>query len=706
MKNRSLLACLGVLLVVFTLSAQTDPMLYQRWNTMNINRVRTQFNNTGLLCDGNEQNIPLARRPSFEYPNGSGINYGTALGFVIGAPASQDPGAVGGGNSENLEYLDGSMDEGPAAFWDEEHYAPYPEVVGSDKAPLSTDPSTWPTSGANRGWPVFIPGTSDSLKVGSEGWPGAGPNGERIADQETYAVMYGWQGTDLGDNERRWLKTHVEMRGLAWTGELYQDFIFWILVVRNLGTAPISRMRVGLHSDFSFLPLAFSPTSTGDTDRHYYDPRLQFAYGTDDNGYEDNPEGGGLAANQIAWGGTMALRMPGASKKVATYDAFHFWMEATTPSGNGAGKELYYRYNLANTGDPDDSNKDGIDDDFDHNGVPDNLDGGPGYYLGLGADGLQLMGSEPFDLAPGQTDTLVFATVFGMSKSQLIKNANNALTLYQSNWQVVKAPEPPRMEIIPGNGRNTILWSTESERDPEFEGYKIYRSTDDGVTWGTETYTDFSGTIKYIPLARFDRIDGIKGNYRTLPEFAWFDLGSETDLPPYRVLDTDTLSYFKRGDTVHVYIDDQLINGLNYRYYVAAYDTGNAITGPLENTAASEPRTGSNTINVVPHAPVAKSALAGVKVVPNPYVVASGWEVGADKQLQFTYLPGEATIHIFNSAGEKVRTLHHNAGTAIAPSIAIWDLKNEDQQLVSAGLYFYYLESPIGKTQGKFIIIM
>ena len=705
-KRTLLLTALGLLLLSSLLSAQSDPMLYQRWNTMNINRLSTQFNNTGMLADGNEQNIPLARKPSFEYPTGSGINYGTCVGFVIGAPAAQDPGAVSGANSENLEYLDGSMDEGPAAFWDEEHYAPFPEVVGSALAPMSTDPSTWPTSGPNRGWPTFIPGTSDSLHVGSEGWPGAGRRGERIADQETYSVMYAWRGTDLGTSERRWLNTQVEMRGLAWSGELYQDFIVWIFVVRNIGTAPIRGMRVGVHSDFSYLPLAFSPTSTGDTDRHFYDPKLQFAYGTDDNAYEDHPEGGSLGANQIAWGGTMALRMPGPSKKVATYDAFNFWMEATTPSGNGASKELYFRYNLANQGDPEDSNKDGIDDDFDHNGIADDLESGQNYYLGLGADGLQVMGSQPFDLAPGQVDTMVFATVFGMSKAQLLKNAASALTLYESGWKVVQAPPAPRLEIIPGNGRNTLLWSAESERDPEFEGYKIYRSTDDGVTWGTETFTDFSGTTKYIPLAHFDRIDGIKGNYRTLPEFAWFNLGSESGLPLPRVIEADTLSYFKRGDTVHVYIDDQLINGLNYRYYIAAYDTGNGITGPLENTAASQPRTGSNTVTVVPHAPVARSLLDQVRVVPNPYVVASGWEVGSDKQLQFTYLPGEATIRIFNSAGEKVRTIQHNAASALAPSIAIWDLKNEDQQLVAAGLYFYYIESSLGRTQGKFLVIM
>jgi hypothetical protein len=704
---KSLTACIALLLVgAFTcpLAAQTDPMLYQRWNIMDINRVRTQFNNTGQLCDGNEQNIPLARPPAFEYPNGSGLSWGTCVALVIGAPGVQDSGAVGGSNPTNLEYLDGAMDEGPAAFWDEEHYAPYADVVGSAKAPLSTDSTTWPTLGPNHGWPATIPGISAPLKVGPEGWPGLGPNGERLADQETYSVMYGWKGTDEGTSDRRWLKTHVEMRGMAWTGELYQDFIVWIFVVRNIGTAPIHGLRTGVHSDFGYLPIHVNP-NIFDTDRHYYDPKLQLAYGTDDDGYEANPKGGTLDATQIAWSGTLALRMPGPTQQVKTYDAFHFWMEATTRRGNGASKELYFRYNLSNQNDPQDSNHDGIDDDFNENGIPDDQEGGPGYYLGLGADGLQTIGSDSLTLAPGQSDTLVFATVFGLSKNQLFTNASRALTLYRSGWNVVRPPAPPRMEIVPGDGRVTLYWSTASEREKKFEGYKIYRSEDNGVTWGADKFTDFSGSTRYIPLQQYDLIDSISGHYRTLPEFTWYNLGSETGLPPVKIIDNDSLSVFHRGDTVRVFVDDRVTNGLRYRYYVAAYDTGNGITGPLENTPASIPAAGTNTVEVIPHAAVSVASLNGVKVVPNPYVVANGWEQGTEHQVQFTHLPMRATIRIFNSAGELIRTVEHDGTGAMAPSIAIWDLKNSHDQLVAPGLYFFHLDSPIGTTTGKFIVI-
>lgn len=707
MKSFKFLLIAGILIISsISFAQQNDPMIYERWNILDINRVKDQFNNMGELCDGNEQNVPLARPPAFEYPNGSGVSYGTCVGLVIGAPGVQDSGAVGGDNPDHLPYLDGSMNEGPAAFWDPQHYAVYPDVVGGSKATLSTDKSTWPTSGPNNGWPANIPGTGEPLKVGSDGWPGFGKNGEKLSDQETFSVMYGWKGRKTGVENRRWLKTNVEMWGMAWKGQLYQDFIVWVYVVRNIGTAPIKDMRVGIHSDFGYIPEFLSPNGSGDPNRHYYYPALQLAWGrADDDNNVPNPFGAGNLS-PVAMSGTIALRMPGPTKKVETYDAFHFWQDATTPRGNGASPELYYKYNLANQNDPRDSNHDGIDDDFDEDGVPETLNGGPNYYLASGSDGLQVLGSGPFTLNPGQTDTLIFATVFGMSQKELFQHAYNAYYLYHSDWKIIKAPDAPKVEVVPQDGKNILYWSTNSEKAKGFEGYKIYRSEDNGVTWGSQTFTDFGGNIHYIPLEQFDKIDTIKGHYTTLPEYAWYDLGSDNGLPPETIIPNDSLSYFKKNDTVRVFVDDNVTNGLKYRYYVAAYDTGHGITGPLENTAESKPANGTNTVEVVPHAAVSTGNLSQVKVVPNPYVVADGWEQGTNHQVQFTHLPETATIHIYNVSGESIITLEHNGSGSMAPSIETWDLKNANQQLVAPGLYFYYIDSPTGTAQGKFIIIL
>jgi hypothetical protein len=688
--------------------AQENPMVYQRWNDFNINKVSTEFNNTGMLCNGNQQTRALAREPSFEYPTGSGISWGTCVGVALGAPLTQDPGVIGGyPNPANdpTAFCDATIDEGPAAFWDEEHFYPYAQFVNGDFAILSTDQTTWPNP-----WPTVYPILNDPIAFDSStGWPGFGLNGKQLADQETFSVVEAWGGTDqLTSNSPypNFLKTQMIVRGMAWEGTLYEDFIVWVYIIRNIGTAPIVDLHAGIHADFSFIPQFYQGIGFDD-DRHYYDPELQLAYGTDDNGYEESPLGGTIPPENIAWAGVVVLQMPGVSKKVKTYDAFHFWMAATTPSGNGARPDWYYDYNIRNENDPEDSDDDGIDDDFDHNGIPDANEGGQGYYLGLGADGLQTLGSEPFNLNPGESDTLIFATVFGTSEKDIKTNSQRALTLFQNNWKVIEAPKAPVAEVFTGNRRVQLVWGTRSEWDSDFEGYKIYRSDDKGISWGEKTFKDFEGGIHYIPLSQFDLEDGIKGNYRTIPQYAWFDLGSDNWSQLRKVVEVDTFDYFDVGDTINIFFDNDVINGLAYRYYVAAYDSGNGIIGPLENSFSNTPNNKNNTVEVIPQAPVATDNLDQVTVVPNPYRVAEIWENAlTEHQIQFTNLPAEATIKIFNSSGDLIKTIDHTATNNSAPSIAMWDLKNEYNQLVAAGVYFYYITSSIGAKSGKFFVIL
>ena len=697
-------------IVVFSnfIFAQNNPMDYQRWNIFNINKVSTELNNTGMLCNGNQQTRALAREPSFEYPAGSGISWGTCVGVALGAPLTQDTGAVGGYPNpinDPTAFCDATIDEGPAAFWDEEHFYPYAEFVNSDYAILSNDSSTWPNP-----WPNVYPVLNDPIQFDSlTNWPGFGPNGRQLANQETFSVVEAWGGTDQLTSTSpypNFLKTQMIVRGMAWEGTLYEDFVVWVYIIRNIGTGPITDLRAAIHADFSFIPQFYSGIGFDD-DRHYYDPDLQLAYGTDDNGYEESPLGGTIPPDKIAWAGVVVLQMPGVSKKVKTYDAFHFWMAATTPSGNGARPDWYYDYNIRNENDPEDSDDDGIDDDFDHNGIPDAVEGGQGYYLGLGADGLQTLGSEPFNLNPGESDTLIFATVFGTSEKDIKTNSQRALTLFENNWKVIEAPKAPIAEAFTGNRRIQLVWGTRSESDADFEGYKIYRSEDGGLTWGDKTFKDFEGGIHYIPLAQFDLEDGIKGNYRSIPQYAWFDLGSDNWSQLRQVVEVDTFDNFDVGDTINIFFDNDVINGLRYRYYVAAYDSGNGIIGPLENNYSNTPNEMNNTVEVIPQAPVATDNLDAVTVVPNPYRVAEIWENGlSDHQIQFTNLPAEATIKIFNSSGDLVSTIDHTATNNDAPSIATWDLKNQYNQLCAGGVYFYYITSSIGTKTGKFFVIL
>jgi hypothetical protein len=115
----------------------------------------------------------------------------------------------------------------------------------------------------------------------------------------------------------------------------------------------------------------------------------------------------------------------------------------------------------------------------------------------------------------------------------------------------------------------------------------------------------------------------------------------------------------------------------------------------------------NNTVQVIPQAPVAKNTMDEIKVVPNPYRIAEIWETGlSDHQIQFTNMPAEATIKIFNSSGELIRTIYHSTTESLAPSIAKWDLRNNYSQLIAPGVYFYSITSVIGNKTGKFFIIL
>ncbi|MBN1755482.1 hypothetical protein JW877_04625 [bacterium] len=95
-----------------------------------------------------------------------------------------------------------------------------------------------------------------------------------------------------------------------------------------------------------------------------------------------------------------------------------------------------------------------------------------------------------------------------------------------------------------------------------------------------------------------------------------------------------------------------------------------------------------------------------IKVVPNPYVIRADWDRSKNtRKIQFTHLPQECTIRIYNLAGDLVRTLEHFA-TIEDGGVEEWDIRTEDDQIPASGVYIYYLSTPGGQEKtGKFSII-
>ena len=140
--------------------------------------------------------------------------------------------------------------------------------------------------------------------------------------------------------------------------------------------------------------------------------------------------------------------------------------------------------------------------------------------------------------------------------------------------------------IIIDNGSET-----ETSVDPvtgtvAFEGYRIYRSTDNGISWGTVINNfDGSPTEVYKPLAIYDLENEYSGPFAMSDPLLYYDMGSNSGLK-------------------YSYVDESVINGYEYYYSVSAYDHPDTWSGapvdPLEN-------------------PKQKDAQNTVKVVPEPY---------------------------------------------------------------------------------------
>jgi hypothetical protein len=108
----------------------------------------------------------------------------------------------------------------------------------------------------------------------------------------------------------------------------------------------------------------------------------------------------------------------------------------------------------------------------------------------------------------------------------------------------------------------------------------------------------------------------------------------------------------------------------------------------------------------------AQSSLAKIKVVPNPYIVANGWEPPnpysdgrGERELHFTHLPSVCTIRIFNVSGQLVATLNHNTSN-LSDGTEIWNMLSKDQLDISYGVYVYYVDAgKLGTKVGKFAVI-
>ena len=210
---------------------------------------------------------------------------------------------------------------------------------------------------------------------------------------------------------------------------------------------------------------------------------------------------------------------------------------------------------------------------------------------GLGTDFVFITATGALSIPPGDTAHSAFAVVMGASESDMFANARMVKEMSRKNYLGPNAPKSPVVQAFTGDKKVVVTWNgqaSETSRDiitgkMDFEGYKVYRSQDFGLSWGTPI-TDERGNITgYVPIAQYDLDNIISGKD---PNSNFF-LGNNTGIK-------------------HTFVDSTVNNGVEYWYSVTAYDGGELTTAipALESSRGITPDE-PNVVSATPSAPAA-----------------------------------------------------------------------------------------------------
>ncbi len=175
-----------------------------------------------------------------------------------------------------------------------------------------------------------------------------------------------------------------------------------------------------------------------------------------------------------------------------------------------------------------------------------------------------LFASGPFDLRVNERERFSLALAFGATLPELRTAVHTVQQIYNANYQFAVPPTRPVVTAEAGDGRVRLSWDDAAERsidpvlfDQDFEGYRIYRSTDPSFL-DPQVVRNGQGTEPLgngQPIAQFDLVDGKQGYSRLAVEGVQYWLGEDTGIR-------------------HTWTDTTAVNGQQYFYGVCAYDYG------------------------------------------------------------------------------------------------------------------------------------
>ncbi len=251
-----------------------------------------------------------------------------------------------------------------------------------------------------------------------------------------------------------------------------------------------------------------------------------------------------------------------------------------------------------------------------------------------GLDCVMEMTCGPFDLAVQDSVPFSFCIIYGQNMDDLLANAEFAQVMYNAKYQGFTSPSIPNVQTDVGDQFVKIYWDQDANFSKDvvtgyydFEGYRIYKSLDGGLSWGDDSGKIFDNTgvqVGWRPIKQFDltyeddyyhcvkspqigncedivltpdqndtkRAMGVSGADPLAP---WLDRGSDIGMPdqvpesycgtywdaasnetlPRCGVDCDTFTdSYGVNECYYYYVDTDVNNGVEYTYSVVSYDTG------------------------------------------------------------------------------------------------------------------------------------
>ena len=301
-----------------------------------------------------------------------------------------------------------------------------------------------------------------------------------------------------------------------------------------------------------------------------------------------------------------------------------------------------------------------------------------------------LYSSGPFLLKAGQTERFSMALLFGEDRDDIMRNKRIVQGIYNAGYNFSRPPDKPKVTAVPGDQRVTLYWDRDAEKSfdrflgtKDFEGYKIYRSTDPALlepkiitdAYGIKTYRK---AIFQCDLINFDpdTLWWVKGTHPADVNGVQFDMGDDTGL-------------------VHTWTDSTVQNGQTYYYAVVSYDRG---LPPISIGEEGLPPTESSAIiNIDDQGYVIGTDVNAVVVTPN--APAAGYQPPQLTEIDHIDGPGTGSIsieiidlaYVKESHTYQVRFQHE--GPFQTTSYSVFDMQENPLDTLIANSPYVFIDS-------------